>query len=417
MTPAAGDLPAVAGGAPARVTPYGSANRYGAEELEQLREALGQGTLFYAQGGKVRALEERFAHWLGAEHAVAASSGTAAIHAALIAVGLSPGDEVIVSPITDMGSIIPILMQGGVPVFADVHPRTYNMDPASVAAHITPRTRAVLAVHLAGNPCDMDGLQAACAPGGVALIEDCAQAWGATFNGRKVGTIGTIGCYSLNEFKHISCGDGGLVATDDPALAKRLRLATDKCYDRAAGPDARLATFLAANYRMTELQGAVALAQMGKLDEIVRRRQAWYRALHEALASLPGILRPETTPGGEHSAWFYMLRVDADALGTDTDTVTDALRAEGLPVSAHYIGRPVYEYPLFVNHSAYAHAPHPFAARAYGPGLCPEAEALLDACILMTIHENYTQQNLEETARAFSRVAHWYAGKRDRSTP
>ena len=203
------ELPAIAGGTPAKQTPYGSERRYGEEELGELEEALNQGTLFYAQGKKVHQLETEFAAKNGVAFAVATSSGTATLHAALIAAGISPGDEVIVSPITDMGSVVPILYQGAVPVFADLHPHTYTLDPAAVEAAITPQTRAVLAVHLAGNACAMDELTAIARRHDLAVIEDCAQAFGATYRGQPIGAIGVIGCFSYNEFKHISCGDGG----------------------------------------------------------------------------------------------------------------------------------------------------------------------------------------------------------------
>lgn len=404
--------PAIAGGAPAMAGPYGRETRYGEPELRQLREALEQGTLFYAQGRKVRALEEAFANRLGLGHAVACSSGTAAIHAALIALGVSPGDEVITSPITDMGSVIPILFQGAVPVFADVDPRTANLDPAAVERAITPRTRAVVAVHLAGNACDLDALSALCSARGVPLVEDCAQALGCTYRGRPAGTRGAVGCFSLNEFKHISCGDGGLVVTDDADLAVRLQLAVDKCYDRRPGVAVRSPTFLAANYRMTELQGAVALAQLSRLDDIVARRRAWCSALTTALAGTPGLLLPEPTAGCDPSWWFYLMRVDPERLGADADGLAAALRAEGLPTGAHYIGQCVYEYPLFVNHTAFARGAHPFAARPYGAGLCPSAEEVLRTCVLLSVNEGYTREDLEGTARGIRRSAAWLAARR-----
>src|SRR5579871_3930245 len=175
------DLPAIAGGQPAKQTPYGRESRYGAEELRELEEALEQGTLFYAHGKKVRQLEEEFARQHGVGFAVACTSGTAAIHAALIAIGVSPGDEVITSPITDMGTVVPILYQGAAPVFADLDPHAYTLAPESVEARITPRTRAVLAVHLTGNACDLAALGALCDRNGIALIEDCAQALGCRY--------------------------------------------------------------------------------------------------------------------------------------------------------------------------------------------------------------------------------------------
>jgi dTDP-4-amino-4,6-dideoxygalactose transaminase len=229
MTSSSADssVPAIAGGKPAKTVPFDRGQRYGDEELAELRDALGQNTLFYAHGKKVYALEAEFARLNGMKHGVACSSGTAAIHTAMMAAGISPGDEVITTPITDMGSVIPILMQGAIPVFADIDPATHNLSAVSVEGAISPRTRAVLAVHLAGTPCDMDALAWICADRDVLLIEDCAQAFGAVYRDRPVGTIGQLGCFSFNEFKHVSCGDGGLVLTDDPTLASRARLATD----------------------------------------------------------------------------------------------------------------------------------------------------------------------------------------------
>src|SRR5579883_355094 len=295
------ELPAIAGGAPAKTTPYGRANRYGDAELRELKEALEQGTLFYTQGKKVSQLEEAFAAKHGVGYAVACSSGTAAVHAALIALEISPGDEVITTPVTDMGTIIPILYQGGVPVFADLHPHTYNLSPDAVEKAITPRTRAVLAVHLCGCACDLRALRAVCARHNLPLIEDCAQAFGCSYEGRPVGSWGEIGCYSLNEFKQISCGEGGMVVTSDPETAVRLRLATDKCYDRRPGSNARAPRYLANNYRMTELQAAVALAQLEKLDDIAIRRRQWAARLTEGIRDLPGLRVPEVLPDSEPS--------------------------------------------------------------------------------------------------------------------
>lgn len=402
-------VPAIAGGDPVKTTPYGTWDRYAGDELAQLKEVLEQGTLFYAHGRKVKALEERVARLTGSRYAIATSSGTASIHAAMIAAGISPGDEVIVTPITDMGSLVPILWQGAVPVFADVDPGSYVLDPVSVKACITERTRAVLAVHLAGNACDMDGLRSICDERGIALIEDCAQAWGCTYRGRSVGCIGNIGCFSLNEFKHISCGDGGVVVTDDDALAKRLRLATDKCYSREAGAATRNPTFLANNYRMTELQGAVALAQLEKLGDIVGKRRAWCEGLIKLLFDAPGITLPQPTSGCDHSWWFFMLRVQPDVLRVGADRFAEALAAENISAGAHYIGQCVYEYPVFVEHSAFQRGEHPFTRIEYGRGMCPVAESVLDTAVVLPINEAYTDADQVDVATAVTRVARWFA--------
>ena len=406
------NVPAFLGAPPAKTTPYGRETRYGAEEMRELEEALAQGTLFYAQGKKVRQLEAEFAAQNGVRYAVACSSGTAAIHAALIAVGISPGDEVILAPITDMGSAIPILYQGAVPVFADLDSRTFTLDPNAVAAAITPRTRAVLAVHLWGNACDMTALAALCDRHGLVLIEDCAQALGCTYQNRPIGTWGAIGCFSLNEFKHISCGDGGIVLTDDSHLAERLRLATDKAYNRRPDAAIRNPTFLAGNYRMTELQGAVAIAQLRKLSGIVARRRAWCAKLSERLRALPGLRVPLPTPGCDPSWWFYLMQVEPDVLGADADAVASALRAEGLPVGAHYIGTCLYEYPVFADHTAFMRGRHAFSDHLYARGLCPVAEQILANGIVFAVNEAYTPTDLDETVQAFHRVAGWFHSHR-----
>jgi dTDP-4-amino-4,6-dideoxygalactose transaminase len=321
---------------------------------------------------------------------------------------------VIVTPITDMGSIIPILFQGAVPVFADLDPHTYNLSPQSVRERITPKTKAILAVHLAGNACDLTALKAIAEEHKLLLIEDCAQAFGCEYDGKPVGTFGRAGCFSFNEYKHISCGDGGILITDDDALAKRLRLATDKCVGRSGAPKDRQPTFLANNYRMTELQGAVALAQLDKLTGVVERRRSWCSRLQDGLKDLgPGVSLPAVTPKCSPSWWFYMVRVDPPQLGgKDADAFVAAMKAEGIPMGAHYIGAPIYEFPLFTNHSAFDHGtPHPYATFDYKPGLCPVAEAILKTCVMLTINEGFTDDDLDATVKAFRRVVPWMRGK------
>lgn len=410
-TAPASDTPAAAGGKPAKTKPFRKQPRYGEAEMEQLKQVIAQGTLFYAHGKKVYELEKTFAAMHGAPHAVACTSGTAAIHTALMAAGISPGDEVITAPITDAGTVLPILWQGAVPVFSDLDGATYNMDPASVKDRVTPKTKAILAVHLAGNACDLYALRDIADEHKLMLIEDCAQAHGTRYHGNAIGTIGQIGCFSYNEFKHISCGDGGVVITDDPALAQKMRLATDKGYNRAPGAAQRNTNFLANNYRMTELQGAVALAQLGKLDSIVQRRRAWCAGLTERLAGIEGIALPKVTYGCDPTWWFYMVRVIPGVLKANADAFVAAMKAEGVPLGAHYIGRPVYEYPIFQDHTPFARGDHPFNSRDYSKNRCPEAEAILDTCVMLTINESYDEQDLEETAKAYHRAARYLRTK------
>lgn len=405
------DTPAIAGGKPVKSTPFGKTKRYGEEELCELTEALAQGSLFYAHGKKVITLEKLFAEKIQAKHAIASTSGTAAIHAALMAAGISPGDEVIVPPITDMGTVIGVLFQGGIPIFADLDERTYNLLPSAIEAAITPKTKAIIPVHLAGNACDMKALKSIADAHKLWLIEDCAQAHGCAYDGKPVGTVGQMGCFSYNEFKHISCGDGGVTVTNDDELAKKLRLATDKAYNRAPNVTRRDPTFLGANYRMTELQGAVAIAQLAKLDDIVTRRRSWCARLSKRLENFPGLLLPKIQPGCDPSWWFYMLRIDERKLGGTTDEFAKAIAAEGVPAPAHYITRPLYQYPIFTDHSAFANHEHAYRRIDYTKVKCPNAEEILRTCCILHINEGHTDQDLDETVKAFERVVHWYQSK------
>lgn len=282
---------AIHGGPKAKPGPYGSGARFGAAEKQQLCEALDQQTLFYAKGRKTRELCERFAARYGARYCIPCSSCTAALHIALGACGIKPGDQVITAPITDMGTCSAILMCGAIPVFADLDPATCTLSPAAVEKLIGPRTAAIVPVHLTGAPCDLDPLLALARKHDLWLIEDCAQSFLTEYKGRLCGTLGEMGCFSLNDYKHISAGDGGLVITQDPALAKRAALYSDKCYDRA--PNAALNPFfLAPNYRMTELQAAVALAQLDRLDQIVALRRRYGDGLASGVGGLAGYSAP-----------------------------------------------------------------------------------------------------------------------------
>jgi perosamine synthetase len=357
-------------------------------------------------------LQRRVAGLYGRKHALACSSGTAAVHVAVGALGLPAGAEVIVPAITDMGSLTGILYQGLVPVFADVEPDTLNMDPASVGRLVGPKTAAILAVHHGGLPADLDGLMGIARGAGVPLIEDCAQAWGCQYRGRLAGTYGDIATFSLNHFKHIECGSGGLVATDDDRVRYRASLFLDKCFQREEG--VRNPFFLAPNYQMTELQAAVALAQLEKLDAIAARRSALGTRLNDILAECPGIATQRIAEGSRHSYFLYLFRLDLDRLGCSANDFSRALSAEGVPNAAHLItgGRPVHLYDLFVKRSAFPGTEYPFAPdRVYGPGDCPVAEAAFDTWITMNIFEEYGEADIDEIGLGIGKVA-WHLARR-----
>src|SRR5215831_4522724 len=285
-----------------------SGRTLGEEELALLATAIHSGTLTSTKGSFVPMLERQFADVLGVKHVYACSSGTSAIHTAIAAINPDPGDEIVTSPITDMGALTPILYQGAIPVFADVDPKTCNVTAKTVEGCLSRRTRAIIVTHLFGNPCDMAEIMELARSHHIPVIEDCAQAFLARYDNQFVGTIGTIGCFSLQQGKHITTGEGGLVVTHDRDLARRIFLFINKGWGYGdANPDHY---FLALNYRMSELQGAVAVAQLRKLQSVVQSRISAATQLTEKLQSLPGIETPWANPKSVHTYWKYCLRVD-----------------------------------------------------------------------------------------------------------
>ncbi len=403
---------ALCGGPKVRDRPFEKCNRYGEEELRELKEALAQGTLFYWQGKKVKKFQSTLAEMLGKNHCTATTSGTASIHTALGAIGLGVGDEVITSPITDIGTVVGVLYQNAIPVFADLDLRTYTVQPSSIESCISERTKAILVVHLGGSPADMDAILAIAERHNLYVIEDCAQAWMASYKGRYVGTMGHLGAFSLNEFKHISTGDGGAVVTDDDALGAKARMFADKYMDRVGG--VRESPMLAPNYRMTELQGAVAVAQLGKVHAICKRRTAVGDKISNAVKDLEGVLPPRVVEGGRHVYWHYMLRIDEKTLGATRVHFAEALSAEGIPCTAGYIPTCLYEYPLFKNKTIYPNSRFPLESRelaktySYSAGLCPQAEEILASCVVLPCSECYTDDDVNDIIDAITKVATYY---------
>ena len=380
--------------------------RWGAAELARLTDMVKQPSLFYWKGPQTTALIEEFRRHYAFKYCYPCSSGTASLHIAVAALKLKPGDEVIVAPITDMGSVIGVLFQQGVPVFADLEPRTYNLDPADVRRKVTSRTRAIMAVHLAGNPCNTTALAAIAQEHGLALIEDCAQSWGARHQGQPIGLVGDFGCYSFNDFKHIACGDGGLVATNSEQLGPGLAKWGDKSYDRVAG--GRAPEELAANYRMSEPQSAVAAAQLGKLTDIVARRNRAGELLTARLAGAPGLLLPTVAPGDFHSYWFYLLRIEPAKFTVSRNELAAAFNAEGVIAGPGYIPTTVYRYPVFQNHNFFGGAwpvrDLGLTTMDYRQVNCPVAEAIIADCITLRINEAMSDAYIEKVARAVQTV-------------
>lgn len=386
--------------------------RWGDEEKKQLTAMLDQPSLFYWNGPQTKLLIERFQEHYPLKYVMPCSSGTAALHIAVAAAGVGPGDEVITSPITDMGTVIGILYQQGVPVFADLEPHRYNLDVEDVRRKISPKTKAIIAVHLAGNPCDLTALKELADEHNLVLIEDCAQAWGAMHDGRPVGTIGHIGCWSLNDFKHIACGDGGLVASSDERFGPLLQKFGDKAYDRVGG--SREPDVLAPNYRISEPQSAVAAAQMTKIGKLTAARAKVGRVLNERLQDTPGVLPHATAVTDLCTFWFYMFRTDSRVLSCSSEEFATALHAEGVPCGAGYIRVPLYKYPVFQNHNFFNGRwplkENGLTTMDYTRVHCPIAEEILQSCVRISVNETMDESYAEVVAKAVNKVANYYAG-------
>jgi dTDP-4-amino-4,6-dideoxygalactose transaminase len=382
-----------------------SGRTLGDEELALLAEVVRSGTLTSTKGPQVPALEARFAEMLGVRHAIACASGTAAVHLGIAAVDPEPGDEIITTPITDMGALSPILYQGAIPVFADVDVDSCNVTAETIAARISDRTRAIVVTHLFGAPCDMPAIEELARSRGIPIIEDCAQAYLARSRGRLVGTIGAVGCFSLQQGKHITTGEGGIVVTNDDALARRMRLYVNKAWPYGEpNPDHE---FLALNYRMTELQGAVARAQLEKLHAGVEQRIAMADRLTESLAGIDGITTPRALPGDEHTYWKYCLRVDDDVVAGGPRALAAELKVGGIASAPRYIQKPAFQCAIFRDQRTFGSSRFPFTlarpdALDYAEERFPGAFAALAGILVLPWNERYEAEHVDGLAAAIA---------------
>ena len=381
----------------------------GAEEAQEVNDVLASGSLSFLSGKKTRAFEQAFSELYGREEAVAVSSGTAALHTAVLAVNPEPGDEIILSPITDMGTAIPVISQLALPVFADIDPATQNIDPGSVEALVGPRTKAIIVTHIYGNPADMDPIMEIARRHDLIVIEDCAQALLATYKGRLCGTIGHIGCFSFQQSKHMTTGDGGMVIADNKAVRDReIRLCADKGWPRSGGGRNHL--FLAPNYHMTELQAAVGLAQLAKLDNMVQARTAAGDRLLSMLDGLP-VDPVRGMPDTVGTYFFACFRLRPDALSVSTADTVAAMKAEGIDGFLGYPGpKPLYRYPVIQDHKTFGTSGWPFTLSGldrnwdYTTPLCPAAEQACTETVCLWWNEHLSQEHLGQIHDAVEKV-------------
>jgi perosamine synthetase len=352
----------------------------GREEAEAVARVIRSGMI--AQGEVTAEFERAFASYIGVPHAVAASNGTTALHAALLAAGIGPGDEVIVPSFTFIATATSVSMCGARPVFADVDDRFFCLDPASAEALVTERTRAVLGVHLFGQPFDIPALSALCREHGLLLIEDACQAHGSTWRGRKLGSFGDLACFSFYATKNMTTGEGGMVTTADPELAARVRLLINH-----GQKEKYLHASLGYNYRMTDMGAAMGLVQLGKLDGMNVRRRANARYLDGCLR-YPGLAIPAVRPDSTHVYHQYVVKVEEGAR-LPRDGFMQALGTRGIGTAVHY-PRPVHDQPLYRGRQ--------------GQDPCPLSGTLASSVLSLPVHPLVSEEDLGAIARAVNEV-------------
>ena len=394
---------ALHGGEPVRQTvlPYGT-HSIDESDIESVVEVLRSGWL--TTGPKVTEFEQTFAEFVHAPHALSVSSGTAGLHAAMYALEIGPGDEVIVPALTFAATANAVVYQGGTPVFTDVDPRTLLLDPLQVERNLTSRTKAIVGVDYAGQPCDYSALQDLADREGLGLVADACHSLGARDLGRPVGSLSHLSVFSMHPVKSITSAEGGVVSTSDTALANRIRLFRNHGLSKDHRQRSEEGSWfyeirdLGYNYRLSDLQCALAKSQLRKLPSWLERRRSIAKLYDSALAGYGQVVPVQTRAGVSHACHLYVIRLRLDRLNVDRTEIFKALQHEGIGVNVHYI-------PVHL---------HPFYRRVFrtGSGLCPVAETAYQEILSLPIFPAMTDQDVDDVIQALFKVLNAYS--RDR---
>ncbi len=374
----------------------------GAEELANLAEVIESGTLTTTKGTFGNRLEKAFAEKVGVKHAYALTSGSAAIHVAIGAINPNPGDEVITTSITDMGALSPIVYQGAIPVFAEVDPVTLNVTAETIEEKISDRTKAIIVTHLFGNPCEMGAIMELARAKGIPVIEDAAQSFMASVDCDFVGSIGDIGCFSFQQGKHMTTGEGGIVTTNNEELARRMFLHINKAW--GYGDENADHYFLALNYRMSELQAAVALAQLEKLDDCVQRRIDNANLLTELVGGIDGITTPQVADNARHVYWRYCLNIDDTKIKDGGVGMAKILKEKNIFTAPRYIQKPSFMCQVFQEKNTFGDSGFPFnlarpEAIDYRTEAYPLTVKALHDILVMPWNEMFTEDHVRYIAK------------------
>lgn len=391
----------------------------GAGELAAVKRVITKGPLSgflgtwskgFFGGTEVLALEKEFAKHYKVKHAVSFNSATSGLHAAIVALGIGPGDEVIVPPYSMAASATAVLMNGAVPIFADIDPDTYTLEPKDVEKKITKRTKALMVVNLFGQAADYGKLLPLAKKHNIKIIEDNAQSPGALWRGKFVGTVGDIGVFSLNIHKTVQTGEGGILVTNNDSYAFRAQLCRNHGESVVDGmPDYTDGPILGSNYRMAEIIAAMARVQIKRLGFLTKKRVALAKHLTKKLEKIPGIKVPKTSKDNTHVYYRYAMKIDEKKLGITRNQLVDAMRAEGFPMGKGYV-KPIYLIPLFQQRKAFNHSHFPFDYNGMNPryskGICPVAEKYYESELTLTdiCQHPYTKEHVDLFVTALNKV-------------
>jgi perosamine synthetase len=364
------------------------------EDIQAVIEVLQSDWL--TTGPRISELEKAFGECVNAKEAVAVSSGTAALHSAMYALGIGPGDEVIVPAMTFSATANCAVYQGATPVFVDVDPETLLISPFQVQAKITSRTKAIIAVDYAGHPADYDALKSITKKHGIFLVADAAHALGADYKGYPVGALADLSTFSFHPVKHITTGEGGMITTNDPELAERMRMfrnhgiATDHHQREKQGSWFYEMVDLGYNYRITDFQCALGLSQLKKLNHFLSRRRGIAKKYNDAFSSISEITPVAVRPNVSHAYHLYVIQINPERLGTDRTALFQTFRQKGIGVNVHYI-------PVHL---------HPFYRKTFGtgPGLCPVAEEAYEKIISLPIFPAMNDSDVERVIQVIREV-------------
>jgi dTDP-4-amino-4,6-dideoxygalactose transaminase len=395
---------AVFGGQKTRTRPFHSWPVFDGTEEQRLLNALRSGKWGKLHGNEVAEFENRFASMHGCSQGIAVVNGTVSLRIALMAAGIQAGDEVIVPPYTFLATATAVVEANAVPVFADIELDSFNLDPKAVEAAITPRTRAIIPVHMGGQPADMEALLAIARKHNLVIIEDAAHAHGAIWRDQPAGSIGLCGSFSFQSSKNLTCGEGGILITNDSAFAEKCR-SIHNC-GRIAGGVWYEHHVISGNYRLGEFQGAVLNAQLDRLEEQTKRRDVNGQYLASHLEKISGVHTQRRTPDcTRHSRHLFLMRLVEAEFGAPREAIIQALQAEGIPISSGY-ALPLYRQPLFLNK---AFGPYLAGIRDsldYSRVCCPNTEricykegAWLEQSLLLG-----TLEDMDDIIQAFEKV-------------